>query len=66
MKGPKKVMLAFRVTPDFKEMVDRLAFEETRTTRDFVINAVLEHVKRTHDQGTYDKLKEATRGLQSA
>jgi predicted transcriptional regulator len=43
--GSMKIMIGFRVTPEFKKFLENLADEENRNLSSFIENAILTYVK---------------------
>ena len=43
--GSMKIMIGFRVAPEFKKFLEKLADEENRNLSNFMENAILTYVK---------------------
>ena len=44
-----KIMIGFRVTPEFKKILEEQAYKENRTLSGFLYNAVLYYLKKEKD-----------------
>ena len=44
-RGMAKIMIGFKVDPEFKNFLKRLADEENRSLSNFIINAILTYIK---------------------
>jgi len=52
-----KIMIGFRVTPEFKKLLEKLADEENRSLSNFTENAILTYIKEHKDIDFKKQLK---------